>query len=126
MSTDNLTPVVKKRLFPAQSSSAASRYSKNNSPAKFTFLKFMVDQRTHFVIVQSHNLSIITRKYFRYNRWSNSMNTYLSSMEEVGEFRDLMKQYRLFEVGSDRKLLSSFTILAATDLECKKIVQFNF
>lgn len=116
-STSN-TPPLKKRLFPSLTTQHSSH--------KFSFLKFNVDGKTNFLIVQNHQLSITTRKYFRYNRWSNSMNSHVSAMDDVAEFKDMMKVYGLFDVGSDGKLLSSFTIMAAKDLECKFLRKLNF
>lgn len=94
----------------------------NQSTLKYTFLKFNVEGKCRFVITQNHNSNNrMPMKYFYKNRWSGKLNTrHVLSMKNEAEFVELMRPFNLFDTNSDGvTLTSSFTILAAQDLERK-------
>ena len=132
------SPERKQRKLPSSILNHASPNSKTpeenkSSPIKYTLLKFYVDDYLIHGIVINHNNDrlIIPRKYFRFNRWVNSINQFIKAVLTSKEFAaksfvKSMEQFNLFKTHDDKmKLINSFTILSALDMNCKYRTYMN-
>ena len=84
----------KQRLFPGVKDTSSADLNK----IICKFIKFQVDGKTNYVLIQSlttvaeNKKTLIPRKYCRLNRWSAKMNSYNQIMRDVPDFLMLLEK----------------------------------